>query len=770
MSRLPKQAGRLTSAFLLCALTAWALCLPMLQGLGIPQEKAAAGLYALGASALICLYGLINRRLRFLVPLLLVLALTLSATLLPASLPARAIAFGRALASGAPLKTAFLIYLDALLPLIILLLALFARMLMEGEPSFALPLLCAPLMMMWFAGARESISAYFPAVLCMPLMYLYTNRPPGEEPLVRPPRGLALSSLAIALALAILASALTPAYRKTQPQMERMADSIRRRVEDLFFFTAARTMFSLRSLGYQPMGDKGLGGKPDISTRPVMNVQSSERVYLRGTALDTYTGHRWYDSLSSQRHGWHSLRYAALRSELFNEDLPGLQRVESRKASVTLLGDMPSTLFVPQRLRQLDLGPDMVAYFNASSEVFITRDLVNGDHYSFLYEPYIAGETRTDALAARLFSNGAPPLPELPAEYTTLPSHLKSNGIVANLARDIAGSLNDPYRQALALQQYLKNNCTYSTEVPPAPEEKDFAVHFLFELRRGYCTYFATAMTVLARSLGLPARYVEGFLAQPDGAPGVTLTGMNAHAWTEVYIAGLGWVVFDATASRDGEDPESGSQPPPQQPSPSPSPTPSPTPSQAPDEQPSSQPPDAPTPTPPPSEQPSPAPSPRADDGPESQEPPRPFPWCLLLLLALAVLFLIRTRAVQPERRERALTRPEDILTLYWQAILEARRALGQAMSPQETPLGYAGRLTGEAPGLEAVAAAYSAWIFGNISPEQATVQEARAQHARAWRRLSPWRRALLWLGRGLRSLAQPPARFLRFKTRKTRY
>ena len=96
MSRLPKQAERLTSAFLLCALTAWALCLPMLQGLGIPQEKAAAGLYALGASALICLYGLINRRLRFLVPLLLVLALTLSATLLPASLPARAIAFGRA--------------------------------------------------------------------------------------------------------------------------------------------------------------------------------------------------------------------------------------------------------------------------------------------------------------------------------------------------------------------------------------------------------------------------------------------------------------------------------------------------------------------------------------------------------------------------------------------------------------------------------------------------------------------------------------------------
>ena len=238
---------------------------------------------------------------------------------------------------------------------------------------------------------KEGISAYFPAVLCLPLMCTCTPTARREGAACPGAPQPGVGALAIALALALLASSLTPAYRKTQPQLERMADTIRRRVEDLFFFTATRTMFSLSSQGYQPMGEKSLGGRPDISTRPVMNVQSSERVYLRGTALDTYTGHRWYDSLSSQRHGWNSLRYAALRAELFNEDLPGDQRVEGRKASVTMLGDMPSTLFVPQRLRQLDLGPDMVAYFNASSEVFITRDLANGDHYSFLYGPTSPG-------------------------------------------------------------------------------------------------------------------------------------------------------------------------------------------------------------------------------------------------------------------------------------------------------------------------------------------------------------------------------------------
>ena len=106
----------------------------------------------------------------------------------------------------------------ALLPLVILLMALFARMLMEGEPAFALPLLSAPLVMMWFAGAREGISAYFPAVLCLPLMYLYTNSSPGEEPLARAPRSLAFGALAIALALALLAGLVVIVRRLPRPR------------------------------------------------------------------------------------------------------------------------------------------------------------------------------------------------------------------------------------------------------------------------------------------------------------------------------------------------------------------------------------------------------------------------------------------------------------------------------------------------------------------------------------------------------------------------
>jgi hypothetical protein len=80
----------------------------------------------------------------------------------------------------------------------------------------------------------------------------------------------------------------------------------------------------------------------------------------------------------------------------------------------------------------------------------------------------------------------------------------------------------------------------------------------LFQGRRGYCTYFAGALTVLCRAAGMPARVVSGF-ANPEwqgaDAEGVAvLRAANAHAWTEVWIDGWGWTTLDATPSDDRGD------------------------------------------------------------------------------------------------------------------------------------------------------------------------------------------------------------------------
>ena len=630
---------------------------------------------------------------------------------------------------------------------------------MEGDPAFTLPLMVTPILMLWFVGARGNLLAYVPAVLCLPLLYLYISQTPGERALTPRPKTLLVRALIISLVLVVIAFSLTPPERKTLPQAERMADELRRRIEDLFFFTASRNMFTLGSQGYQPMGEKGLGGKPDISWQPVMNVKTTEQVYLRGTALDTYTGRSWYDSLSNQRFSWLSPRYAGLRSDLFNEDLPGAERVEKRSASITMLSDMPSTLFAPQRVKELSLGPDMVAYFNASSEIFITRDLKNGDRYAFQYEPYVAGEARTDSLAAKLAAAGQLPLPELAPEYTSLPKHLEPGGIVAGLAREIIGQERQPYRQAQLLKNHLKTNYTYSTDVPWAPENQDFAAHFLFDQRSGYCTYFATAMTVLARSVGLPARYVEGFLARPEGADSVTLTGMNAHAWTEVFIPGMGWVIFDATAGEGGAENPGGDQPPPPEPPPpSPTPSESPEPSEEPTQEPAELPEDA-TPTPPPQGQeedptPEPQPEPQAQAQPP-REPDRPFPWWILLVLALMALFIWRVIAENPLKKEARLRDQAGKLNLYWQALLAVNQHKGQAMKPQETPLSYALRVADRRSPLIQVARAQSAWIYGRQQPRQEAVALARTAYQEAFNSLTRYRQLQLMALRAFKGMLQ---------------
>ena len=105
------------------------------------------------------------------------------------------------------------------------------------------------------------------------------------------------------------------------------------------------------------------------------------------------------------------------------------------------------------------------------------------------------------------------------------------------------------YARARRLALMVQNRGVYTLRPPPIPASVDAAEYFLFESRRGYCTYFAGALTVLCRASGIPARVVSGFV-NPEWAgqdqPGV-LREANAHAWTEVWVDGWGWASLDAT-------------------------------------------------------------------------------------------------------------------------------------------------------------------------------------------------------------------------------
>lgn len=118
------------------------------------------------------------------------------------------------------------------------------------------------------------------------------------------------------------------------------------------------------------------------------------------------------------------------------------------------------------------------------------------------------------------------------------------------------GDLNNLRHNILLVKEYLHNETVYSLAPGKVPKGKDFVNYFLFENKKGYCSHYASAATLFFRSMGIPARYVEGYLAKSanfqyatkySGKMTVDLTDQNAHAWVEVYISGYGWVPVEVT-------------------------------------------------------------------------------------------------------------------------------------------------------------------------------------------------------------------------------
>ena len=117
--------------------------------------------------------------------------------------------------------------------------------------------------------------------------------------------------------------------------------------------------------------------------------------------------------------------------------------------------------------------------------------------------------------------------------------------------------------KATAFESYLRSSFTYSTHVPEVPQGRDWVDYFLFDSQQGYCDYFATAMTVLLRVEGVPARVASGFApGDPEGDGTYTVRENHAHSWVEVYFPRYGWIIFEPSAIRAlPERPEQAPQP-----------------------------------------------------------------------------------------------------------------------------------------------------------------------------------------------------------------
>jgi transglutaminase-like putative cysteine protease len=136
------------------------------------------------------------------------------------------------------------------------------------------------------------------------------------------------------------------------------------------------------------------------------------------------------------------------------------------------------------------------------------------------------------------------------AAYLQLPSDVPRR--VRDLASKIATGARSPFEKAIQIQSYLRGSYDYQEVVPPAPPGQDVVEYFLFEAPGGFCSYYASAMAVLLRLEGVPARVVTGFAggAWEPREGRYRVTESFAHAWVEVYFPGYGWIEFEPTPSR----------------------------------------------------------------------------------------------------------------------------------------------------------------------------------------------------------------------------
>jgi len=118
-----------------------------------------------------------------------------------------------------------------------------------------------------------------------------------------------------------------------------------------------------------------------------------------------------------------------------------------------------------------------------------------------------------------------------------------------DMAESITQGVGGYYNRVKTIESYLKQNYYYSLN-PGSADDGDQLRHFLYDSRKGYCSYFAFSMTLLCRSLEIPARVALGFWV--DGSSGVLnyypVKANQAHAWVEVYFPDYGWIEFDPTS------------------------------------------------------------------------------------------------------------------------------------------------------------------------------------------------------------------------------
>jgi transglutaminase-like putative cysteine protease len=280
-----------------------------------------------------------------------------------------------------------------------------------------------------------------------------------------------------------------------------------------------------------------IGSGPELSTQLVMSVKINDLsllspvgqlppFYWRSFTYDVYTGHGWSSSATIQT------PYQPDQA-IQPDHLPWHVLIQERVSAVPGTG---GSIYAAGEPVTIDVSSS--AAWRSANDLFGIQSTSDAYETQSLV-PVIDENTLRGA--GQDYSSW------VTQRYLALPPEVPTR--VKQLAIQLTATEPTPYDRAHAIEQYLRT-FPYTLDVPRPPANQDLVDYFLFDLRKGYCDYYASAMVVLARAAGIPARLATGYASgiYNLNSKRFIVTQADAHSWVEVYFPGAGWVSFEPTA------------------------------------------------------------------------------------------------------------------------------------------------------------------------------------------------------------------------------
>jgi transglutaminase-like putative cysteine protease len=265
------------------------------------------------------------------------------------------------------------------------------------------------------------------------------------------------------------------------------------------------------------------------------DTSDGSNLYLRAATLDKFDGTDWTRSETAVDRLDQLPRPAGLTEEI---------RQQAVHAEITTTKNIESSFLpVPYPLTEINISEGSWRVDVNTQNILSWRSSRQIQDKNYKTTSLAIAPT-ADQLAKAAAGTG----PDF-VRYTILPNSLPDT--VKELAQQVTEGGETPYDKALRLQDWLRNKGGFIYDTSPSIQRRGTgvsAIERFLQDKHGYCEQFASAMAVMARSLGIPARVDVGFTAgqkQPDGT--YLVSSHDAHAWPELYFNTIGWVRFEPT-------------------------------------------------------------------------------------------------------------------------------------------------------------------------------------------------------------------------------